>query len=419
MGRSGFDRSVLFAGVLLVLGLTPTFGQKGGAGGGSATGGGTAVSTPTRNPSPTTPQSLPRSTSTNSPGSLSGPIFVSGRVVTDDGSPLNMNVRIERVCGGAVRLEGHIDNSGHFSFQLGQGAALDVDASTDMSSMSGIRGSGMDRSSPGLGDMGGSSMGRPSGRMDLMGCELRASMNGYHSDTVSLAGRQMLDNPDVGTIVLHRMGKVEGTTTSLTTMAAPKQAKKAYEKGLQLAAKGKTEDAEKHLLEATDAYPQYAIAWFSLGEIAAKASRFDDARKDFEQAIKADSHYVSPYDRMAFISGMQQKWQEAADYSKRAIEMNSVEFPSSFWYNAIANYNLKHPADAEKSARALVKLDTQHHFPGAEKMLAQLMIEQGNLMEAAVHVKAYLLVAPNAADAGPMRSLLTKVEASSATPSQQ
>jgi hypothetical protein len=66
---------------------------------------------------------------------------------------------------------------------------------------------------------------------DLFSCELRASLPGFRSDVVSLANRRFMDNPEVGTIVLHRLGNVEGLTISATTMAAPKDAKKAYDKG--------------------------------------------------------------------------------------------------------------------------------------------------------------------------------------------
>ena len=66
---------------------------------------------------------------------------------------------------------------------------------------------------------------------DLMGCELRATLAGFRSDIVSLNGRRAMDNPDVGVIILHRMANVEGFTYSGTSAFAPKDAKKAYDKG--------------------------------------------------------------------------------------------------------------------------------------------------------------------------------------------
>ena len=39
------------------------------------------------------------------------------------------------------------------------------------------------------------------------------------------------ESADIGRLVLHRMGQVEGLTISATSAMAPKDAQKAYEKG--------------------------------------------------------------------------------------------------------------------------------------------------------------------------------------------
>ena len=65
---------------------------------------------------------------------------------------------------------------------------------------------------------------------------------------------------------------------------------------------------------------------------------------------------VSPYDQLALLSAQEGKWQDAADFSKQALELNPVEFPSSYWYNALASYNLKRNADTEKDLTELIKL---------------------------------------------------------------
>ena len=48
---------------------------------------------------------------------------------------------------------------------------------------------------------------------------------------VSLSNIHYMDNPDIGTIILHRLGKVDGLTVSVVSALAPKDARKAYEKG--------------------------------------------------------------------------------------------------------------------------------------------------------------------------------------------
>jgi len=51
---------------------------------------------------------------------------------------------------------------------------------------------------------------------------------------VSLADRRAMDRPDIGTIFLHRLGNAEGPDQR-NSLAAPKDARKAFEKGSDLA----------------------------------------------------------------------------------------------------------------------------------------------------------------------------------------
>src|SRR5277367_2737381 len=60
--------------------------------------------------------------STNSPfpSSTTRPIYISGKVMLNDGTPPSDFVLIERVCGGSAHPETHTDSKGHFSFTVGQ-----------------------------------------------------------------------------------------------------------------------------------------------------------------------------------------------------------------------------------------------------------------------------------------------------------
>jgi tetratricopeptide (TPR) repeat protein len=379
-------------------GVPPASGTSGGASGGGVFG--------------TTGRPTGAGSLSGSPGGIGGlsrPIFLSGRVVLDDGTQPNANIRIERVCAGNAHLETHTDSKGRFSLQLGQEQSVDTDAA-DASPTT--------RSAQTMGASNTSMSGN--GRLDqLWNCELRAALPGYRSDVVELGSRRSLDDPDLGTIVLHRLTNVQGTTISVTTALAPKHAQKDYEKGLQLAQKGDFENAEKRLTVATQAYPKYAIAWFALGQVEQHQGKNEEARKAWQAAAAADSKYLSPYEALAALAVQEQKWQEAADYSKQVIDMNPVEFPAAFWYNGLANYRLKKPDAAEKSIRDLLKLDTAHKYPQAESLLAQILAEKGNYSEAATHLRAYLAIEPNAKNADALRQALEKMDQASAEPKKQ
>ena len=191
------------------------------------------------------------------------------------------------------------------------------------------------------------------------------------------------------------------------------------QKGVQSAQKGNLDEADKQFTQATSLYPKYAVAWFALGQVQERESKADLARASYVKASEADNKYVSPYDRLALLCVREEKWQEAASYSQHAIELNPVEFPSSFWYNSLANFELHKQPEAEKSLMELLKLDPQHRFPEAESMLAKIALEKSNYPEAAQHLRAYLALVPNAKNADALKAMLLKIDQASAQPKQQ
>jgi hypothetical protein len=93
------------------------FGQA--KGGGTPAGPGTA---PTPTPSTTTPPPTNRNP-VNNPNqnnfpTVSRPMYVSGRVVMDDGTAPPSSVTIVRTCNGISRAMGYTNSKGDFSFDL-------------------------------------------------------------------------------------------------------------------------------------------------------------------------------------------------------------------------------------------------------------------------------------------------------------
>src|ERR1041385_1175796 len=68
------------------------------------------------------------------------------------------------------------------------------------------------------------------GGVDLNGCELKAMLPGYQSSVVVLHSTGDNWQYEVGTLFLKRMGNARGSTISVTSMAAPRDAMRAYEK---------------------------------------------------------------------------------------------------------------------------------------------------------------------------------------------
>jgi tetratricopeptide (TPR) repeat protein len=404
---------------LAIFVLPGAFAQRGNTGAGSR------GSTTPSIPNTTTPNNTP---GTNTPGintpgnnrntlgttenpNTSGmpmPIFLSGRVLFDDGTKPNTNIVIQRVCFGNPIPETHADSHGRFSFQVGQNQAAISDASVDSSSQGMPLGYGGRQSSNQ--EMTGMGLSQAMTERQLQRCEIQAAYPGYRSDVISLATHRSLDSPDLGVIVLHRLSNVQGTTISMTSALAPKKARKAYEKGLQLASKGKLDDAEKHMQEAVTVYPKYAEAWYQLGRLQQARQDLAEAKKSYTTALQSDSKYVSPYDQLAVLAAQEGKWQEAADQSRQAVSLNPVEFPGAWYLNALANYNLKHADAAKKSAEETLRVDGRHKFPQAETLLAQIYADKGDYPAAAAHLQTYLKLRPDAQNAALLKQQLSKLQ---------
>lgn len=382
---------------------------------GGGGGGGAAPTAPMPSPSPTPdpgrgrqPQQPTFPDPTRDPQQrfpeMQRPIFLSGKVIMEDGSPPPEPVVIERVCNGQHRPEGFTDSKGRFSFQLGQNQFTMADASVS----SGAPGFGNDPGMPGMGrsrdPMGGIDP------RDLMGCELRASLPGHQSTIVNLSGRRLMDNPDVGTIILKRLGNVEGFTFSMTSAMAPKDARKAFEKGRDNAKKQKWDNALKELQKAVDVYPKYAEAWHMLGLVQLEKQDLEAAKASFLKSIEADDKFVKPYLPLAQFAAGEGDWKGVSHYSEKLIRLNPVDFPQAYFYNAVAHYNMQNFEDAEKNAREAVERDKRHLMPKASHLLGELLAMKRDYSGAAQHIRSYIAHAPGASDIEQVKQRLAEIE---------
>lgn len=369
------------------------------------------LSAQTQRPNPMGGPATPGTTMPGSPGNTgtlgtdlpsgsigsarTGPMLLTGKVTLNDGTIPPEPVRIERVCNGLrPHPEGFTDSKGRFSITLGQETDIMPDASETESR----------NIATGGGSLGGIR------ESDLMNCELRAVLPGFTSDTISLATRRYLDNPDVGTIVLHRLSNVEGLTISATSALAPKDARKAYEKALEDLKKNKLDDAQKSLEKAVSVYPKYAVAWFDLGRLHEQRDHADQARNAYGQAIAADAKYINPYERLYLMDAKEQKWKEVAENSDHVLHLNPYDFPGAYYYNAVANLELGNLDAAEKSGREAVKQDTLHQNPRTSYVLGIILAKKGEFAPAADLLRAYLQADPAAKDAGEVRQQLAQIE---------
>jgi Flp pilus assembly protein TadD len=328
-----------------------------------------------------------------------------------DGTPPPEPVAIEKVCGGSAHKEGYTDSKGHYQIQLGQNFELQ-----DVSESGGSGGFGMGSRST-MGNPG-SGLGGVNPR-ELIGCELRAMLPGFQSSTVMIRVEGSFGEIRMDTISMQRLGGGSGSTISLTTMQAPSNAKKAYEKAQKAISKENFKDAEKELDKAVQEFPKFAAAWALLGMIHQSSKQLDLATKDYTQSIASDPQYAKPYFGMAVIAANQQNWKDTVRFTDQVNRLAPLAYPEAYFFSGVANFNLGNMNDAERDIRKFLSLDKEHRRPMAALYLGDILARKQDFAGAVEQAKAYLAMAPNAPNSPSIREKLKQLEELKDSPPKQ
>ena len=313
---------------------------------------------------------------TPSKDSISDPVKPSmepahGLVARADGSVPEDLIEIHLICGGAARLIAIPDSKGRFDIVLAE-----------------------------LKDI-------PDPEM----CVLRAFLDGYRSETKPLAKVNLTAGAKLGRIVLQPSSSDSTGVASSTSAQVGKAGKKAYEQGLDDAARQYWKNALKSLQKAVSSDPGYGSAWLSLGILQQSSGDREGARKSFAEAAQADGKFALPLIRMAVLDAARADWQGTVDYSQKAIDLNPTAFPHAYELNAIGNLYLLKTDAAEKSAAEGLKLDTEHRYPELEYALGTILKLKNDREGAAKHFQAYVDEAPSAAHVASVKTELARLRA--------
>jgi len=369
--------------------------------------------TPTPAPPPSTPPSRPTipAPSSSEPGQPGEEpvMFLRGRVATSDGTPVPTDAMVERICNNKVSQQVYASFHGDFSMQLGSRADSFLDASGDPTSQSGAA-----SKDPMMGIS----------RRELTNCELRASAAGFHSPVISLVGLDAFDSTiDVGVIVVQRGAKMEGMTLSATPYKAPKDARRAYEKGVEAERNGKLANAREYFEEAVKIYPKYTSAWFRLGTVLQKENQKDAARKAYTQATTIDTRFLPPYMSLASMAYEEGNWTVVltltdhildrdplnhVDVTGYIMDFDPLSCTEAYFYNAVANYKLNRMEAAEKSGLKAEHLLTR--FPQVHLLLAEIFTRKNDYATAISEVQTYLELATHAKNVDQVREQLANLE---------
>ena len=227
----------------------------------------------------------------------------------------------------------------------------------------------------------------------LVGCSVSAVLPGFDSSQLTIANRDVLAHPNIGTITLKRESGAAGTAVSTITATAPKSAMKSFEKARSEWLDNKPDRAQRDLQRAVEIYPQFAEAWYQLGKIQEKV-KSPAAWESFAKAAAADPKFALPYEHLAPMSAQAEKWREVIDETNRALELNPRGTLDLWYYNALGNYHLKSLDMAETSANKSLAMDPLHVQPDTEQLLAVILVARNDLPSALQHLRNCLTYFP-------------------------
>jgi tetratricopeptide (TPR) repeat protein len=330
-------------------------------------------------------------------------VFFTGNVMLDDGSPPADTVRIERVCSGRVSFEAWTDDKGHFGFKVSSNGndTSSGDASLPATQRSdelnkAINGTSTQYSMPIT--------------QALRNCELRAALPGYRSESVTMAIKSTMDDARVGTIILHPLSRASSLTVSATTLQAPSNGRKAYERGLEAMRREKWDAAASEFGKAVKIYPKFAVAWYQLGMARQSQNDAAGAVEAWKEAQKSDPRYIKPYGNLTLAADHRGDWAESEKYSHLWIELDPEDFPGAYLFNAVANARLNKPEEAERAAREGLRLDKDQKIPRMNYVLGLILMDKKAYTDSIACFRKYLELAPNANDAAAVRQQLATLE---------
>jgi len=234
-------------------------------------------------------------------------------------------------------------------------------------------------------------------------CRVTIRLEGYATAEVTLHHQAV--------VVLKRIGAREGSTVSALSLAVPEDARKAWEKGIEEMNRDKWDKARQDLERAVALWPKYAAAWTDLGEVYRQRSMDHQARSAYERALQADPKYVRGYVPAARLALDEGRMEDGLHLSEQALAINPIEFPEAWFYNAVANFNLKRLDAAETSVQRAMELDTAHALlPRAEHLLGFVLAEKREYEKALVHLRNYVRISPMATDVPETLGLIATLE---------
>lgn len=206
-------------------------------------------------------------------------------------------------------------------------------------------------------------------------------------------------------------------TVASTDLAAPKKARKEYEKGEQSLQDGNAAEARSHLEKAVKDYPCYARALASLGVALSMQNQFAPAETTLRKALTCDSGFLEAYIQLAILLSAEGKFAE----SQANLQSGLGHFPGEwqlYYQLGTATGGAGKFAEAEQAFSKGESLNPALP-PEFHLKVAALYIRWKQYDRARAEMQAYLAADPNGRYAAETRTMIKRLESSGMLSSKQ
>jgi tetratricopeptide (TPR) repeat protein len=250
-------------------------------------------------------------------------------------------------------------------------------------------------------------------------CTVQAVLLGWDSTTLRFPVRSTSGLVNIGALTIRRnaTGNAQDQvqeraprTVSATSLKAPPNAVKFFERGLHSLQQSKFSDAAKDFESANKIYPDYAESWLNLGRARAASGAVDLARDAFLRAAQLDPQLSEPPEELGLLAAAQSDLVTAARYLDESIRLDPGSSYRACYSDAVVNLMLKHYDVAERSARAALRFGDAGTQARVNYVLGMALLARGENAEAKQHLQRYLDLSPKAPERDQIGKELSRVD---------
>ncbi len=250
-------------------------------------------------------------------------------------------------------------------------------------------------------------------------CAIEAKAFGYESSIARFPVRSTSGIVDIGVLTVQRNASGEAQdqnrprsaqTVSATSLKAPLDAVKLFERGSHSQQQGKFASAAKDFESAVKIYPEYAEAWLNLGRARESLNSLEAAHDAFLRAATLDPQMAGPPAELGLLAARQNDLASAVKYLDESLRLDPTGSYQACYSDAIVNLMLKRYEVAERSARSALRFGDAGPQARANYVLGMALLARGNNAEAKQHLARYLELAPKASERDSIEKELARIE---------